>query len=72
MLEQVRAILSEYTEIKEITESSQLTTDLELSSFDLASIAADFEDTFQIEISDRDISRFVSVSDILEYLKAHL
>ncbi len=36
MLEQVRAILSEYTEIKEITESSQLTTDLELSSFDIA------------------------------------
>ena len=47
MFEQVKAILSEYTEVTEITEKTQLTGDLELSSFDLASIVADFEEAFE-------------------------
>ena len=55
MLEQVKKILSEYTEVKEITENSQLRADLELSSFGLVSIVTDFEEVFGIEISDRDI-----------------
>ncbi len=71
MLEQVKTILSEYTEVKEITEKSQLRADLELSSFDLVSIITDFEETFEIEIPDRDIGKFLCVSDILEYLKLH-
>lgn len=69
MLEQVTAILSEYTEGKEIWENAQLVGDLELTSFDLVAIVTDFEETFQIEIPDRDLSRFVCVSDILEYLE---
>jgi len=72
MFEQVKAILSEYTEVKEITEKSQLAADLELSSFDLAAIVTEFEDAFEIEISDRDIGKFVCVSDILEYLEKHI
>lgn len=72
MLEQVKAILSEYTEVKEITEKSQLRADLELSSFDLVSIVTDFEEIFKIKISDRDIGQFVCVSDILDYLKKHV
>lgn len=72
MLEQVKAILSEYTEVEEITEKSQLSADLELSSFDLVSIVTDFEEVFEIEISDRDIGKFVCVSDILDYLRVHV
>lgn len=72
MLEQVKAILSEYTEVEEITEKSQLSADLELSSFDLVSIVTDFEEAFEIEISDRDIGKFVCVSDILDYLRVHV
>ena len=69
MLEQVKKILSEYTEVKEITENSQLRADLE--SFGLVSIVTDFEEVFGIEISDRDIGKFVCVGDILDYLKTH-
>lgn len=69
MLEQVRNILSEYTEVSVIMPKSVLTTDLDLSSFDLAAIVTEFEEVFDIEISDRDMERFVCVGDILEYLQ---
>ena len=71
MLEKVKSILSQYTEVAEITEESSLAADLGLSSFDLVSIVTDFEDHFDIEISDRDISGFVSVNDIWDYLDTH-
>ncbi|MCI8597639.1 MAG: acyl carrier protein [Lachnospiraceae bacterium] len=71
MFEQVKKILAGYTEVKEITKKSQLRADLELSSFDLVSIITEFEETFDIDISDRDLSKFVCVEDILEYLELH-
>lgn len=72
MFEQVKNILSKYTEVKDIKEDSVLTSDLGLSSFDLVSIINDFEDTFDIEILDGDLRRFISVSDVLAYLDACL
>lgn len=72
MFEQVKKILLDYTNATEITENSILEADLGLSSFDVVSIVTDFEDMFQIEIPDRDISRFLSVKDILDYLETHI
>ncbi|MCH5348879.1 MAG: acyl carrier protein [Oscillospiraceae bacterium] len=69
MFEQVKEILMDYTNATEITENSALEADLGLSSFDVVSIVTDFEDKFQIEIPDRDIGKFISVKDILEYLE---
>lgn len=68
MLEQVKEIISRYTDVTKIEENSALEADLELSSFDVISIVADFEEEFDIEISDRDIPKFVYVRDIVEYL----
>lgn len=68
MLEQVKEIISRYSEVTEIEEDSALEADLELSSFDVISIVADFEEEFDIEISDRDIPKFVYVRDVVEYL----
>ena len=72
MLEKIREILLKYSAVSkdEITENAVLTADLGLSSFDVVSITADFEDEFDIEIPDRDIRRFVKVEDIIEYLKS--
>ena len=67
MFEKVKSILEQYTE-EEIHENSRLTVDLGLSSLDLAMIVEDFEEAFGLEIPDGDISKFVKVSDILEYL----
>lgn len=70
MPEKVIAILSEYSVLGDIQLDSMLEADLGLSSFDVVSIAAEFEDEFHIEIPDRDISRFSCVRDIVEYLEA--
>lgn len=69
LLEKVKRILLRYTEYIEITEESQLTADLGMSSFDLVSVVTEFEDEFGIEIADRDIRKFNCVGDIVEYLK---
>lgn len=72
MLEKVKEILLNYTEVAEITEESTLKADLGLSSFEMVSIVMEFEEKFHIEIPDRDIDKFLSVRDILDYLKTHL
>lgn len=71
MFEKVKEILSRYTETLDIEKESMLESDLGLNSFDVISIVTDFEDEFHLEISDRDISRFLSVKDILDYLRTH-
>lgn len=43
-----------------------------LSSFDVVEIVVEFEDEFGIEISDRDIGKFVCVKDIVDYLETHI
>lgn len=68
MFEKVKEIISHYTETAEMEEDSSLEADLGLSSFDVISIVADFEEKFGIEISDRDIPKFVYLRDIVEYL----
>lgn len=68
MLEKIAEILSKYTK-EEITAESTLVNDLGLSSFDIVSIVTAFEDEFDIEISDRDIRKLVSVADIMEYIE---
>lgn len=72
MFEKVKEILLNYTDAAEIAKESLLGADLGLSSFDVVSIVTDFEDRFKIEIPDRDIGKFISVKDILEYLEAHV
>lgn len=71
MLEKVKEILSKYTKA-EITENATLVNDLGLSSFDMVSVVTAFEDEFDIEISDRDIRKLVTVKDILEYIESNL
>lgn len=70
MLEAIKEILIQYTEVEKslITEDSNLQNDLELNSFDVMNIVVDFEDTFDIDIPDEDVSGLVTVKDIEEYL----
>lgn len=70
MLERVREILSDYTDVTDVTENLELVGDLGLSSFDMVSIVSDFEQEFGIEIADRDIRHFVSVGDLVGYLSS--
>lgn len=69
MYEKVKKILMQYTEVTDIDEKSMLQADLGLSSFDVVEIVTAFEEVFRIEIPDRDLPKFISVSDIVEYLE---
>lgn len=71
MIEKIKEILSKYTQ-EEITENSTLVNDLGLSSFDMVSVVTAFEDEFDIEISDRDIRKLVTVKDVMEYIENNL
>lgn len=71
MFEKIKKILSKYTKA-EITENSTLVNDLGLSSFDMVSAVTAFEDEFDIEISDRDIRKLVTVKDVTEYIENNL
>jgi acyl carrier protein len=68
MFDKVKKILENYTE-SEIKEDSSLVGDLGLSSIDIVSIVADFEDEFNIKIEDKDIFNFLNVDDILKYFE---
>ena len=51
-----------------ITENSNLLTDLELESLDIVTLIAELETTIGKEISDKDIKGFQTVKDIIDYL----
>ena len=71
MLEQLKDILVKFTKVnrEDITEKSVLTADLGLSSFDVVSIVTEIEDEFDIEIPDKDIRKFVTVGDAVDYIE---
>ena len=74
MLEKIRMILADYTTVpgEKIVESSVLTADLGLSSFDVVAIVSAIEDEFDIEIPDRDIRKLVTIQDAIEYIQSKL
>ena len=69
MFDEVKEIISKYTEAENITEDLSLTQDLKLTSLDVVSMVGEFEDAFDIEIADEDVMQIKTVGDILEYLK---
>ena len=74
MLEKVKEILLDYTEVPadEITLTTDLVNDLDLNSLDVVNIVVAFEDEFEIEIPDWVIRDLTTVEDIVRYLEAHV
>ena len=74
MLEKVKEILLDYTEVPvgEITLKTDLINDLDLNSLDVVNIVVAFEDEFDIEIPDRAIRDLTTVGDIVKYLETHV
>ncbi|MBR2705859.1 MAG: acyl carrier protein [Mogibacterium sp.] len=70
MFEQVEEIIRKYSPAEEIRPESLLVDDLELTSLDVVSMVGDFEEAFDIEVPDEDLMKFVTVSDIVEYISA--
>jgi acyl carrier protein len=70
MLDKLKKILNSYTEtpIDEIGPGSSI-RDFGLTSFDIMNIVADCEEEFGVQIPDREIRTFQTVSDILIFLE---
>lgn len=70
MFEKIKNILVEELQIKEsdITPEAELVNDLGINSLELADLIMVFEETFDLEISENDIRKFLTVGDIVNYL----
>lgn len=70
IFKKIRDLISNRTTLSEsvITMHALLKDDLSLDSFDLAELAMELEDTFEITILDEQLVRFQTVSDIVEFI----
>lgn len=71
MDEKVIEIMANYLGLKEeeITSDMDLMYDLNINSYDIMSIIGKFEDEFDIEVPDEDIRNFITVADVINYIK---
>jgi len=56
---------------EDIKPESKFVDDLGADSLDLVELIMSFEDKFQIEISDTDAEKIVTVQDVLDYIEKH-
>ncbi|MCQ2425710.1 MAG: acyl carrier protein [Lachnospiraceae bacterium] len=71
MFETVKNILVEEMQIKEedVTPEAELINDLGINSLELADMILICEERFNIEIKDEDIHKFITVGNVVDYLK---
>lgn len=74
MIEKVKQILSEFTEMKaeQMSADTKLVADMGLNSFDVVNVVVAFEEEFDIEIPDKDIRELQTIGNIVDYLEAHV
>lgn len=70
MFEKVCTILANFTkvEISQMTMETDLLNDLEMNSLDIMDAVIRFEEAFDIEIPDRDVPKFHTIKDIVQYI----
>ncbi|ANU49919.1 hypothetical protein ADH76_06755 [Enterocloster clostridioformis] len=73
MLEELQEIFRKCLNDDEIviTAESELLRNLGINSFELFNLISSIEETFNISVPDRAISKFKTVQDILDFIKAN-
>ena len=73
MFEKIRSIISEKLGIdeEEITMESAFIEDLNADSLDIVELIMALEDELEMEISDEEAETFVTVADIVKFMKEH-
>lgn len=73
MEERLRKIVAEQLGVDEglIVPAASFTEDLNADSLDLVELIMSLEEEFNIEISDEDAEKIVTVGDALNYLEEH-
>lgn len=71
MLEQLKEMICEYVEVEpsEIKEESRFIEDLGFNSYDFMSMIGEIEDTFEIEVVEREVVNVKTVGDAVKYIK---
>ena len=74
IVSQILAILEDVAEIspEDVTEDSVLMDDLDLSSMEILTVVADLAATFGLCIPEMELRNFVTISDLADYLVAHV
>ena len=71
--ERIAKIICEYTDLKpsEITEETNIRTDLQLNSLELVNLAVAIEDEFDVEIPDREALGLETVADAIAIIEKY-
>ena len=71
MFEQLKELLVNELLIdpEDITPDAELSSDLGISSVDLADLVCQCEEKFGLEIDDADMGRFITIKDVVDYLE---
>ena len=74
IVSQILAVLEDVAEVspEDVTESSVLMDDLDLSSMEILTIVADIEETFGLRIPEKELRSFVTMGDLVDYLAANV
>ena len=73
MFETVKNLLVEELQVNadDVTADAELSSDLGINSIELADLVMLCEEKYNLEISDDDIHKFVTVGDVVTYLDGH-
>lgn len=72
-LERMKNIICEYSDVKaeDITEKTNIRTDLSLNSLELVNLAVAIEDEFDVEIPDREALGLETVEDAIALIEKY-
>ncbi|MEE0421149.1 MAG: acyl carrier protein [Lachnospiraceae bacterium] len=72
MFEQLRDMICEYVEVDQntITENSRFVEDLGFTSYDFMSMVGELEDTFDIEVEEREVADITTVGEAIRYIES--
>ncbi len=71
MLEQLKEVICQYVDAdpETITEDSRFVEDLGFNSYDFMSMVGELEETYDIEVEEREVVEIRTVGEALEYIK---
>ncbi len=73
MFEKMKELLVEELQIDpdDITLEAELSADLGINSIELANLVLLCEEQFDLMIDDEDLTKFITVGDVVDYLEKH-
>ncbi|HET6871642.1 MAG TPA: acyl carrier protein [Sporolactobacillaceae bacterium] len=73
ILARVKKIVADRLDVDEadVKPEANFKEDLEADSLDVVELVMELEDEFNLEISDDDAEKILTVGDVIEYIKAH-